>query len=178
MRRLPHPRLFGQDQPYRLNRGGDRRGNNALFTIVLVRMRHDPATRAYVARRTAEGKNPKEIMRCLKRFAAREVYQALINPPQDLPTGHELIQLRLEAGHSLTTVSNARAPARSGSPPSKPAWRTTPRLPAEFVPGFSKMRLDIYRGFARLWQVAFATDICDDHSAVVANGHLGTMALA
>ncbi len=103
----PIPASSGKTNRHRLNRGGDRRANNALFTIVLVRMRHDPATRAYVARRTTEGKSRKEIMRCLKRFVAREVYQALTNPPKDLPTGHELRQLRLEAGHSLTTVSNA-----------------------------------------------------------------------
>lgn len=103
----PIPASSGKTNRHRLNRGGDRRANNALFTIVLVRMRHDPATRAYVARRTTEGKTRKEIMRCLKRFVAREVYQALTNPPKDLPTGHELRQLRLEVGHSLTTVSNA-----------------------------------------------------------------------
>ena len=103
----PIPASSGKTNRHRLNRGGDRRANNALFTIVLVRMRHDPATRAYVARRTAEGKSRKEIMRCLKRFVAREVFQALTNPPKDLPTGHELRQRRLAAGHSLTTVSNA-----------------------------------------------------------------------
>jgi transposase len=103
----PIPASSGKTNRHRLNRGGDRRANNALFTVVLVRMRHDPATRAYVARRIAEGKSRKEIMRCLKRFVAREVYQALTNPPKDLPTGPELRQLRLEAGHSLTTVSNA-----------------------------------------------------------------------
>lgn len=69
--------------------------------------RHDPATRAYVTRRTAEGKTRKEIMRCLKRFVAREVYQALTNPPADLPTGHELRQLRLQSGLPLSAVSNA-----------------------------------------------------------------------
>lgn len=103
----PIPASSGKTIRHRLNRGGDRRANNALFTIVLVRMRHDPATRAYVARRTAQGKTRKEIMRCLKRFVAREVFQALTNPPQDLPTGHELRQLRLQLGVSLTIVCNA-----------------------------------------------------------------------
>jgi transposase len=103
----PIPASSGKTNRHRLNRGGDRRANNALFTVVLVRMRHDSATRAYVARRTAEGKSRKEIMRCLKRFVAREVFQALTNPPADLPTGHELRQLRLQAGLSLTTVCNA-----------------------------------------------------------------------
>lgn len=103
----PIPASSGKTSRHRLNRGGDRRANNALFTIVLVRMRHDPATRAYVARRTAEGKSRKEIMRCLKRFVAREVFAALTNPPADLPTGHQLRQLRLQAGHSLTAVCSA-----------------------------------------------------------------------
>lgn len=103
----PIPASSGKTNRHRLNRGGDRRANNALFTIVLVRMRHDPATRVYVARRTAEGKTPKEIMRCLKRFVAREVYQALINPPTDLPTGQELRQLRLGLALSLSAVCNA-----------------------------------------------------------------------
>ncbi|MEV7732841.1 IS110 family transposase, partial [Streptomyces sp. NPDC088921] len=49
-------------------------------TIVLVRMRHDQRTREYVARRTAEGMTKKDIMRCLKRFVAREVYQHLPRP--------------------------------------------------------------------------------------------------
>lgn len=103
----PIPASSGKTTRHRLNRGGDRRANNALFTIVLVRMRHDPATRAYVARRTAEGKTPKEIIRCLKRFVAREVFQALIHPPENLPTGAELRVLRQQQQFSLTTVAAA-----------------------------------------------------------------------
>src|SRR5260370_20137060 len=92
---------------HRLNPGGDRRANNALFTVVLVRMRHDAATRAYVLRRTAQGKTRQDIIRCLKRFVAREAFQAMVNPPADLPTGHELRQLRLERGLTLTAVCSA-----------------------------------------------------------------------
>lgn len=71
---------------HRLNPFGDRRANNALFTIVLVRMRHDPVTRAYVARRTTEGKTRRDIMRCLKRFVAakcsrRSSILPTISPP-------------------------------------------------------------------------------------------------
>ncbi|MBU6317129.1 MAG: IS110 family transposase [Acidobacteria bacterium] len=102
----PLPASSGKTTRHRLNRGGDRRANNALFHIVLVRMRHDPTTRAYVARRTAEGKTHKEIMRRLKRFVAREVFTAITNPPADLPTGAELRALRSERGLSLTTVSS------------------------------------------------------------------------
>jgi len=103
----PVPASSGKTNRHRLNRGGDRRANNALFTIVLVRMRYDPATRAYVARRTAEGKNAKEVIRCLKRFVAREVYQAITNPPADIPTGAELRQLRAERGATLSAVAVA-----------------------------------------------------------------------
>jgi transposase len=65
---------------HRLNRGGDRQLNRALHTIVLSRQQHHPATRSYVARRTAEGKTPREIKRYLKRYVAREVYRLLPVP--------------------------------------------------------------------------------------------------
>lgn len=102
----PLPASSGKTSRHRLNRAGDRRANNALFTIVLVRMRHDPATRAYVERRTAEGKSRKEIIRCLKRFVAREIYTAITNPPADLPTGHEIRVLRTERHLPLRSVAN------------------------------------------------------------------------
>jgi len=102
----PIPASSGKTTRHRLNPGGDRRANNALYTIVLVRMRHDPRTRAYVARRTTEGKTPAEIMRCLKRFVAREIYNVITNSPEDLPTGHEIRQRRLEAGITLTALAN------------------------------------------------------------------------
>jgi transposase len=63
---------------HRLNRGGNRDANRALHLICVVRMRVDERTRHYVARRTAEGKSKREIMRCLKRYVAREVYRVLI----------------------------------------------------------------------------------------------------
>jgi transposase len=71
------PASSGRTDRHRLNRGGDRQANRALHTIVLVRMRHDPRTREYVARRTLEGLKKKDIFRCLKRFVAREVYRHL-----------------------------------------------------------------------------------------------------
>jgi transposase len=61
----------------RLNRGGDRQANAALWHIVTTRMSSDPRTKAYVERRTAEGKSKKEIIRVLKRYVAREVYYYL-----------------------------------------------------------------------------------------------------
>jgi transposase len=64
---------------HRLNRGGNREANRALYMICLARMRRDPRTRDYVARRTAEGKSKREIIRCLKRYVARETYRVLIS---------------------------------------------------------------------------------------------------
>jgi transposase len=65
---------------FRLNRYGDRQLNRALHTIALARLRYDPATQAYAQRRTAEGKTPREIKRCLKRYIARDLYRLLENP--------------------------------------------------------------------------------------------------
>jgi transposase len=73
----PLPASSGRTHRHRLNRGGDRQANAALYRIVLCRLRHDPATRAYAQRRTAEGKSKKEIIRCLKRYVAREIYRTL-----------------------------------------------------------------------------------------------------
>jgi len=67
----------GQTVRHRLNRGGDRALNRALHTIVLTRMRSCPTTRAYVVKRTAEGKTTREIRRILKRYVTRELYRAL-----------------------------------------------------------------------------------------------------
>jgi len=64
---------------HRLNRGGNRDANRALYMVCLARMRRDLRTREYVARRTAEGKSKREIIRCLKRYIAREVYGVLIS---------------------------------------------------------------------------------------------------
>jgi transposase len=73
----PIPASSGKTTRHRLNRGGDRRLNRVLTTIVLVRMRRDQATRAYVARRKAEGRTTKEIMRALKRYITRQIFRTL-----------------------------------------------------------------------------------------------------
>jgi transposase len=73
---------------HRLNRGGKREANRALYMICLARMRRDPRTQEYVARRTQEGKSKREIIRCLKRYLAREVYRELIScGTRSSPTG-------------------------------------------------------------------------------------------
>ena len=76
----PLPASSGKTVRRRLNPGGDRQANHALWRIVLSRMSFEPRTRAYVERRLAEGKTKKEIMRCLKRYVAREVYPLLRAP--------------------------------------------------------------------------------------------------
>jgi hypothetical protein len=73
----PIPASSGNTVRHRLNRGGDRRLNRVLTTITIVRMRVDPATRAYVARRRAEGRTTKEIMRSLKRYITRQLFRTL-----------------------------------------------------------------------------------------------------
>jgi transposase len=73
----PIPASSGKITRHRLNPGGNRQANNALWRIVITRMGSHPATRAYVERRTAEGKSKKEIIRCLKRYVARQVYPCL-----------------------------------------------------------------------------------------------------
>ena len=77
MRRRPIPASSGKVTRHRLNPGGDRQANHALWRIVFTRLGSDPATRAYAERRTAEGKSKAEIIRCLKRYVAREVYRHL-----------------------------------------------------------------------------------------------------
>ncbi len=81
----PIPASSGITTRHRLNRGGHRQANAALYRTVIVRMRHHEPTRAYVARRTEEGRTKKEIIRCLKRFLAREIW-ALMRPLREGPS--------------------------------------------------------------------------------------------
>ena len=73
----PIPASSGKTVRHRLTRGGNRQANHALWRIVFTRMSSDPRTRAYVERRTVEGRSKPEIMRVLKRYVAREVYRHL-----------------------------------------------------------------------------------------------------
>ena len=86
----PIPASSGKSVRHRLNRHGNRDANRALYVIAVCRMSHDERTRTYVAKRTAEGKTKKEIIRCLKRYIAREVYRILASlslnkPPISVP---------------------------------------------------------------------------------------------
>jgi transposase IS116/IS110/IS902 family protein len=71
----PIPASSGKTRRHRLNRGGDRAANNALYTVVLTRLRLDDRTHRYVARRTTEGLSRREIIRCLQRYVARELHR-------------------------------------------------------------------------------------------------------
>jgi hypothetical protein len=82
----PIPASSGRTVRHRLNRGGDRALNCAIHAIAVTRTARCPRTRAYIARRTAEGKTPREIRRCLKRYIARELYRQLTRS-MDLPAG-------------------------------------------------------------------------------------------
>jgi len=77
----PIPASSGKTERHRLNRGGDRDANRALHMAVVSRQRLDPRTRAYAERRLAEGRSKREVIRCLKRYLAREVYRLLVAPP-------------------------------------------------------------------------------------------------
>lgn len=77
----PIPASSGNTTRHRLNRGGDRQLNRAINTIVLTRMRMDPATRAYLERRTTEGRTKKEISRSLKRYVTRQIHRTLTATP-------------------------------------------------------------------------------------------------
>ena len=78
----PIPASSGKTNRHRLNRGGDRQANAALYRIVVSRLRYELRTQAYMRRRTAEGMSKREVIRCLKRYVAREVYSSIRRPAQ------------------------------------------------------------------------------------------------
>jgi len=73
----PIPASSGKTQRFRLNRGGDRQANASLHRVVIVRLRWHQPTQDYMTRRLAQGKTKPEIIRCLKRYVAREIYRTL-----------------------------------------------------------------------------------------------------
>jgi transposase len=102
----PIPASSGKTTRHRLNRGGDRQANAALHRIALVRMAHEQRTRNYVAKKRAEGRSNKEILRCLKRAIARDVF-SLITNPAPIPRVDDLRRLRHERGLSQTAAARA-----------------------------------------------------------------------
>lgn len=95
----------GKTIRHRLNRGGNREANNALWRIAMVRLAHHHGpTEEYSRRRREQGKTDREILRCLKRYIAREIFHILTDP-DDIPRAADLRQQRLSAGISLATVA-------------------------------------------------------------------------
>ena len=80
----------GKVTRHRLNRGGDRQANNALWIVAFHRVHRDPATQAYAQRRTSEGKTDRDTLRCLKRYIARELYPLLVADLRDAANLHPL----------------------------------------------------------------------------------------
>lgn len=101
----PIERSSGRRQFRRLNRGGDRQANAALHRIVFTRLRADPRTQDYCERRTKEDKARRENVRCLKRYAAREVFHLV----RQLQPGPPLIGARPEERLSLAATVLALA---------------------------------------------------------------------
>ena len=108
----PVPASSGKTVRHRLNRGGDRQANSALHEIARQRVMRDPETAEYAERARARGKSDREVMRCLKRYVAREAYRALMRPhevrrPED---ASELVAARRAA-----KVSQVRAASILGT---------------------------------------------------------------
>ncbi|MEO7017725.1 MAG: transposase [Leifsonia sp.] len=102
----PQPASSGQRTRHRLSRGGNRQANAALHRIVLLRRRHqEPRTMAYFARRRAEGLTDRDIVRCLKRHVANEVYAALLNPATENPAGRQLRTERQLRGIPISVLA-------------------------------------------------------------------------
>ena len=96
----------GRTIRHRLNRGGNRQANNALWRIAITRMSYDQTTIAYVQKRQTEGKTRRETIRCLKRHIARQIYHLLTNPPPT-PNSAHLRTLRHKTHITLTHAAQA-----------------------------------------------------------------------
>ena len=111
----PIPASSGKTNRHRLNRGGDRQANASLHRIVVVRLRYDPRTKAYMCRRTGEGMSKTEVIRCLKRYVAREVFSALQNSAA-------IISVTVQTRGDLRTIR----PLVEGQPSTEFPLRTFP----------------------------------------------------
>lgn len=108
----PIPASSGKTVRHRLNRGGDRQANSALHEIARQRVMRDPETAEYAERARGRGKSDREVMRCLKRYVAREAYRALMRPheirrPEDAS--------KLVAARRAAKVSQVRAASILGT---------------------------------------------------------------
>jgi transposase len=113
----PIPASSGKTVRHRLNPGGDRQASHALWRIVFTRLGSHPATRAYAERRTAEGKSKAEIIRCLKRYVAREVYPHLAQRADAQTRGRPGPRFGCRAPAGLRTIR------RPSPDPHRPAGR-------------------------------------------------------
>jgi transposase len=102
----PIPASSGRTHRHRLNKGGDRAANHALWRIALVRLSIDDRTRRYAARRTTEGLSERDVMRCLKRYIAREIHRVLTRPPAPAPRGPQLAALRHQLGIKQSEIAH------------------------------------------------------------------------
>lgn len=102
----PVPASSGKTTRHRLSRGGDRRANNALHTIALVRMRNHPPTKAFVQRHRATGRSTPEILRMLKRAIAREMFKQLTRPHEHLGV-HDLRPARQAKNITIDAAAHA-----------------------------------------------------------------------
>jgi transposase len=125
----PIPASSGQTQRHRLNRGGNRAANHALWRIAMVRMTSHPPTRSYVARRRSEGLSTREIIRCLKRYIVREIYQTITATSTLAPRGPELRTRRHELALPLRVAATRgrRRPRHSHLHPVPPRAQQDPR---------------------------------------------------
>jgi transposase len=104
----PVPASSGKTSRHRLNFAGNRAANHALWRIVMARMaQREPRTIAYVERRTAEGLSKRDIMRCLKRYVAREMFRVITDPPPPAPNGPTIRAMRHHNGLTQTELAAA-----------------------------------------------------------------------
>lgn len=132
---------------HRVNQGGNRQSNNALWRIATGRMVRDQRTIEYVERRRTEDKTRREVIRCPKRYTAREIYRLLRNPPQT-PHGAELRCLRQK--HRIIPRSGHHSPPQPHNPSlttrKKPPTQPPPRHPIPPLahhPHPTRIRFDI-----------------------------------
>ena len=97
----------GKTVRHRLNQGGNRQANHALWRIAMTRLMSDPRTKAYAQRRRAEGRSTREIIRCLKRYIAREIYRHLTDPQPPAAPGPSLRERRLALNLTQTDIATA-----------------------------------------------------------------------
>jgi transposase len=119
----PIPASSGQRDQHRLDRGGDRQLNRALHMIAITRARHDPATKAYLARKQAEGKTKKGALRCLKRHLARRFHQLLCLPAEPGRQDGTFCGPLPASVMSTVDVASHRSTASSGGAPPTPLER-------------------------------------------------------